>query len=266
MEIDKEHFRKLPDAVCMLNLKKNLLDKYFEQNGYVRNTRSGFNVEGSEYAQAVADLGKKLGCRFYTTGNQGHFNSDFSAEPVIRELFHFMRYADFILHPDEFDVVDAKTVNTSRKYTFQRKNGKGLPITIWKDIRGEEEDCINTLKTTPDFTESMLETKENFGKQWSPAFAETYDVWMKKTMERLNRFYDEAKGFSFDESLSKVQRKMKEYDSTRGGLLTRTFARPAKSPEREEKAKGLLDVLRAKGDRKMTIREYIKRYVKSDTK
>ena len=210
---EESQYKKIPNENLQLALKKILLDRYLEQKGFVKNGYDStyhFNSEGSDYATAVMELGEKLGCRFCTAGNKGHFYNDFSSETTISELFNLMQYAHFVLHPDKFEIIDARTIHKSRKYKFRKKDGKGLPIEIWGSQM--EENHIETLKAAPDFTKEMLDIQKESGDKWSPAYKKTYDMWVKKTKQRLDHYYAEAKNYSFDQAWEKIQGMMKEFD------------------------------------------------------
>lgn len=58
------------------------------------------------------------------------------------------------------------------------------------------------------------------------------------------KYYEKAKGFDFEKAHQQLKRKMEAFDKASDGLLTRAFARQAKTSEREKKAKGLLNILR----------------------
>ena len=230
--------KKPSDTEVVLELKRNLLDDYLEKTGYVTNSKSSlwdiqsnysFNSEGSTYAQDVAALGEKLGCRFYSSGNKLHYNHSFEHNYTIRTLCNFMSDADFILHPDEYEIVSSKTREDITLYQFQKKDGKGPIFKLFSYETDWDKRTIEMFQHPDDYTSEMQHAEDSyydtFKQKWSPAFRKTYDVWMKKTQQRLEHIYAQAQDYPFDKAWEKVQKKIKEYEAAKKQTLQKRLTK-----------------------------------------
>ncbi|MBR6412722.1 MAG: hypothetical protein IKS41_06155 [Alphaproteobacteria bacterium] len=245
-ELTQNQFVHSSDALIMATLKKVLLSHHLKEKGFIANS-SGFRFnEGTEEgAKAVYELGKKLGCYCYSADEELHHRYDFAREDVIAKTYDFMMYSDILLHSDNYEVISSRgyatPFGTTRMHQFQRKSDKSIHSVWGTKI---DADYVDWLKNPWDVTGWMEQTMEMSGYMWTPAFRETYEMWMKKTKERMDALCTEAKGVDLDAEWTKIQQKMQDFDKTKGGLLTRAFAQKDKSPERRQKADGLLKLLR----------------------
>ena len=248
-ELTQEQFINSPDSVTTLILKKVLISRHLRDKGFIPNTDNfRFNSNSGKGAKAVAELGKSLKCLCYSSDEELHYRNDFTREDVIGKMYGFMKFSDILLHPDNYEIVSSRGKSSGeneecREYQY-RKKSDGSKSTIWFPFTSRQDDYLDWLKNPYDFTGWMEQTMEMSNYLWTPAFRETYETWMKKTVEHINRFRDEAKGVDLDARCQEIRKSMQEFDRTKGGLLTRAFALGAKTPERQEKAQGLLNLLR----------------------
>ena len=237
-KVTLEKAKKLPDDFFAFQLKKLMLKQYLNSEGYVEN--KGFDHEGSDYAKGITKLGKKLGCRFCSDGGRLHYWSDFTDIGLVTRMTELMNYADTILHPDSYDVVSRPFKGeTSGRYILRKKEST-LETSMWSHIGSEEENFIQKLKEGFDFTQDLTKIEEEYGHEWTSAFKKTFDVWKQKSLKRLSKYYEKAKGFDFEKAHQQLKRKMEAFDKASDGLLTRAFARQAKTSEREKHVKALL--------------------------
>ena len=261
---NEKEFGKLPEGLLALSYKKILLDNFMEKEGYISGRGHYFQLEAEKGAQEVADLGEKLGCRFCSAGNKGHSTGNFEKEDIVVDCFHLLRCLDFIFHSDDYKIIHQKEYGP---YVFS-KNGKTEDFKMSSDEQRfflYESDVMYALSDLEqiDYFKERIEKAGkiaetgDFHTPWSDAFKATYAVWAKKTIQRLEQYKKMSKGFDLDAWQEKMIQRMEAYGQ--GGLLSRAFANPAETPEREKKATKLLKILRERDDSgsKKTLRTFL---------
>ena len=280
-ELTLETAQNLPDSFFALQMKKILLSNWIEENEYLSDTRWRFSGNSEE----IEKLGEKLGCRFCSSSNDNHHWGNFENEHLMDEMSRKLQALDFIFHSDQFELQNRNDDGEyifhkpgSKTETFQMSQAELDEFVDGKEIIDALEDVKNK-ESIDYFAERLKEMgkkanasssygyddeKERFA--WTDAFKATYDVWTKKTVERLHQYHKMAKGFDLDTWKQQLNNRMREYDKNNGGLLTRSFARPAKGKTseerktREKKATKLLKILRERDDsgRGKTLRAFLK--------
>ena len=206
-----EEVKSLPDDFFASKLKQMILMDYLKQEGYIQNY-GGFERESSIYAENVKRLGKKLGCRFCSSGMNLHFNSDLSEIEPLREMTDLISYADLILHPDDYHITSRLFKSEYSVTCMFQKEGTTLGRSLLSYIDPEISNCIQKLKDGFDFTQELSEMEQEYGHKWTPAFRASYELWKKKTLERLKIYYKEAKGYDFEKAHQKLEKRMEAFD------------------------------------------------------
>ena len=276
---DEKEAIKLPDSVLAHLNQRKVIRQVSEEKGYSSLQKKDVQDRRNE----IAELGKKLGCRFCSGNECLHWNTGFeSSNPILDRFHNLMFMSDFMFHSDEFNIVGKDKMGS---YIFEKMDNKGQRKRIdlsdsrmtdlieeafetfkkdggtryWEDEIARTAQYAGTIDYTTGepYTGKFLESQK-----WSEPFKQTFDMWRKKTQERFQQYHAIAKDFDLDAWKQKLQKRMEAYD--KGGLLTRAFNRPikGKTPEerkvREEKAIRLLEIFRKRGGKKMSIKNYQK--------